>query len=54
MELTLYGIQVQGKLKAYRSSKLNFSRSCFTADDSHVKVEWLHIAIFSKLDILHF
>ena len=35
--------QVQQKLKGCRSSKLNFSSSCFIADDSHVKIEWLHV-----------
>ena len=45
--------QVQEKLKACRSSKLNFSSSCFIADDSHVKFLWLHVVGFSKHDILH-
>ena len=30
--------QVQEKLKACRSSKLNFSSSCFIVDDRHVKI----------------
>ena len=30
--------QVQEKLKAFRSSKLNFPSSCFIANDSHVIV----------------
>ena len=30
--------QVQEKVKACRNSKLNFSSSCFIADDSHVKI----------------
>ena len=46
--------QVQEKLKTCRSSKLNFSSSCFIADDSHVKTVWLHVVVFSKHDILHF
>ena len=46
--------QVQEKLKACRSSKLNFSSSCFIADDSHIKTEWLHEVVFSKHDMLHF
>ena len=68
-ELTIYGIlnvtifyrqelvslfQVQEKLKARRSSKLNFSSSCFIADDSHIKIVWVHVVVFSKHDILHF
>ena len=47
-------IQVQEKLKACRSSKLNFSSNCFIADDSHVKIVWLHAVVFSEHDILHF
>ena len=46
--------QVQEKLKACRSSKLNFSSSCFIADDSHIKIVWLHIVVFSEHDYLHF
>ena len=46
--------KVQKKLKACRSSKLNFSSSCFIADDSRIKFVWLRIVIFSKHDILHF
>ena len=36
--------QVQEKLKSCWSLKLNFSRSYFIADDSHVK----HVVVFSK------
>ena len=43
-----------GKLKTCWSSKLNFSSSCFVADDRHVKIEWLHVVVFSGHDILHF
>ena len=46
--------QVQEKLKACRNSKLNFSSSCFTANDSHVKIVWLHVVVFNEHDILHF
>ena len=46
--------QVQEKLKACRGSKLNFSSSCFIADDSHLKIVWLHVVVFSEHDILHF
>ena len=46
--------QVQEKLKACRSSKLNFSSSCFIADDSHVKIVWLHVVVFSKHDVFLF
>ena len=37
--------QVQEKLKACRSSKLNFANSSFVADDRHVKIAWLHIVL---------
>ena len=47
-------ISSAGKLKACRISKLNFSSSCFTADDSYVKIVWLHVVVFSEHDILHF
>ena len=46
--------QVGEKLKACRSSKLNFSSSCSIADDSHVKTVWLHVVVFSEHNILHF
>ena len=47
-------LHVQEKLKERRSSKLKFSSSCFIADDSHVKTVWLHAAVFSENDTLHF
>ena len=46
--------RVQKKLKAYRSSKLNFSSSSFIADDNHVKIVWLHVVVSIKHDILYF
>ena len=46
--------QVQKKLKAYRSSKLNFLGSCFIADDRYAKVVWIHVAVFSEHDLSHF
>ena len=46
--------QVQEKLKAYKSSKSNFSSSCFIADDSHVNIVWLYAVVFSEHVILHF
>ena len=45
--------QEQEKLKACRNSKLNFSGSCSIADDSHIKIVWLHVVVFSE-HILHF
>ena len=47
--------QVQEILKACRSSKLNFSSSCFNADDSLVNIVWIRrVVVFSKHDTLHF
>ena len=45
---------IAGKIESVRSSKLNFSSSSFIADDSHVKIAWLHVVVFSEHDILHF
>ena len=46
--------QTQEKLEVCRSSKLNFSSSCFIADGSCVKIVWLHVEVFSEHGILHF
>ena len=46
--------QVQEKLEACRSSKLNFSSSGFIADGSHVKIVWRHMVVFGEHGILHF
>ena len=47
-------ISSEEKLKALRSSKLNFSSSYFIADDSQIKIVWLHVVVFREHDILHF
>ena len=47
-------ISSEEKLKALRSSKLNFSSSYFIADDSQIKIVWLHVVVLRKHDILHF
>ena len=44
--------QVPGKLKACRSSKLNFLSNSFIIDDIHVIIVWLHVAVFNEHDIL--
>ena len=46
--------QVQEKLKACWNSESDFSNRCFIADDSHVKIVWLHPEVFIGHDILHF
>ena len=45
---------LQEKLKARRNTRWNFSTSCLIADDSHVKITWQYVAVFSKDDILYF
>ena len=40
--------QVQEILKACRKSRKNFSSSCFIADDTHIKVIWLHVEVFRE------
>ena len=47
-------LQVQEKLKACSSSKLNFSRICFIADYSHIKIVGLHVIVFCSYDILRY
>ena len=47
-------LQAQEKLKACRSSKENFTGSCFIADESYVKIVWLHAVVLIKDDIFHF
>ena len=51
---TRFFILSSRKIKACRSSKLNFSSSYFIADDSHVKIVWLLVVVFIENDILHF
>ena len=46
--------QKQEKLKACRNSKENFTGSCFIADESYVKIVWLHAVVLIKDDIFHF
>ena len=47
-------IWTSGKIEGMQDSKLNFSSSCFNADDSHVKIVWLHAVTFSENDVLYF
>ena len=46
--------KVKEKLKTYRNLKWNFSSSCFITHDSHVKVLWLNVIVFTEYYILHF
>ena len=47
-------VQVQENMEECRNSKWNFSSSCFIADDSHIKVIWLYVVVFSQHCFLHF
>ena len=51
---TSFFISRAGKIESVQEFKINFSSSCFIADDSHIKNVWLHIVVFSEHDILHF
>ena len=52
--LTNFFISSAEKLKGCRNSKLNFSSSCFIANDSHTTIVCLHVVVFSEYDILNF
>ena len=52
-ELAFY-FKCRKKLKVCRSSKLNFLSGCFVADDSHLKIVWLHVVALDEHNILHF
>ena len=52
---TNFFLSSSGKIESVQEFKIKlFSSSCFIADNSHVKIVWLHVAVFSKHDILHF
>ena len=42
------------KIEKVQEFKMNFSSSCFIADDSDIKIIWLHVVDFTEHDILHF
>ena len=46
--------QMKEKSKACRNSKSNFWSCCFIADDSHVKIVWVHAVVLTEHNILHF
>ena len=46
--------KLQEKLKTCRGLTLNFSSSCFIANDGHIRITWLHAVVFSEHDILRF
>ena len=53
---TSFSISSAGKIESVQEfkTKLNFSNNCFIANDSHVKVVWLHVVVFGKHGLLHF
>ena len=44
--------QEQEKLKARMNSKQNFLSDGFISDDSHIKIVWLYVVVFTENDIL--
>ena len=50
---TSFSISSAGKIEIVQEFKIKLS-SYFIADDSHIKIVWLHIVVFCKHDILHF
>ena len=54
-KFTIYRILCRNVTIFYRQElAFNFSCSCFMAEDSHIKIVWLHVAVFSKHNILYF
>ena len=52
---TSFFISSARKIESPQEFKINlFASSCFTADDSYIKIIWLHVVVFSEHDILHF
>ena len=48
---TIFYGQELGLYFKCRKSKWNFSSSCFIADDSHAKIVWLHVVVFTEREI---
>ena len=51
---TRFFVSSARKTESVQEVKIKFSSSCFIADNNHVKTLWLHVAVFSEHDILHF
>ena len=54
---TSFIIQGAGKLESVQKFKMKLlASSCFIADESLVKIVWLHVAVFSQVKVysLHF
>ena len=47
-------ISSTGKIEIVQDFKMELSSSCFIANDSHVKITWVHAVVFQEHDILHF
>ena len=47
-------ISSAGKIGSVQEFKIKISSSCFVANDSRVKIVWLHVVVFSEYDTLHF
>ena len=44
---TSFFISSAGKIKIVQKFEIQLLSSCFIADDSNVKVVWLHVVVFS-------
>ena len=51
---TNFFISGAGKIESVLELKKIFSGGCSIADDSHAKVVWLDVVVFSKHSILNF
>ena len=66
-ELTIYGIlcrnilptrssffiSIAGKIENVHEFKVKLFEQLFT-DDSHIKIVWLNVVVFTEHDVLHF
>ena len=51
---TSFFVSSAGKVESLQVFKIKlFGCSYFIAYDSHVKIVWLHVVVFSEHDILH-
>ena len=50
---TRFFISSARKIESLQELKIKLSSSCFIADDSYVKIVWLHVVNLSEHDILH-
>ena len=51
---TSFFISSAGKIESVQEFKIKLFEQCFIVDDSHVKILWQHVVVFSEHDILSF